>query len=147
MNIAEVSIRKSVITWTITVVMLILGYQAYQNLPRLEDPEFVIKDAVVITSYPGASPQEVQEDVTERIEKAIQEMGQLKRVESYSSRGLSTVKVKLQDHYDKFTIAQVWDEMRRKIYDVQPELPPGAGPSIINDDFGDRDLVFWHPSL
>ena len=49
MNIAEFAIRKSVITWTITVVMLILGYQSYQNLPRLEDPEFVIKDAVVIT--------------------------------------------------------------------------------------------------
>ncbi len=143
MNIAEFSIRKSVITWTLTMVMLILGYQAYQNLPRLEDPEFVIKDAVVITPYPGASPQEVEQDVTERIEKAIQEMGQLKRVESYSSRGLSTVKFKLQDHYDKFTIAQVWDEMRRKIYDVQPELPPGAGPSIINDDFGDVFGVYY----
>lgn len=143
MNIAEFAIRKSVITWTLTIVMLFLGYQVYQNLPRLEDPEFVIKDAVILTPYPGASPQEVQEDVTERIEKAIQEMGQLKRVESYSSRGLSTVKVKLQDHYDKSKIAQVWDEMRRKIYDVQPELPPGAGPSIINDDFGDVFGVYY----
>lgn len=143
MNIAEVSIRKSVITWTLTIVMLFLGYQAYQNLPRLEDPEFVIKDAVIVTPYPGASPQEVQEDVTERIEKAIQEMGQLKRVESYSSRGLSIVKVKLQAHFDKSKIAQVWDEMRRKIYDMQPELPPGAGPSIINDDFGDVFGVYY----
>ncbi len=143
MNIAEFSIRKSVITWTLTIVMLFLGYQVYQNLPRLEDPEFVIKDAVILTPYPGASPREVQEDVTERIEKAIQEMGQLKRVESYSSRGLSTVKVKLQDHYDKSKIAQVWDEMRRKIYDVQPELTPGAGPSIINDDFGDVFGVYY----
>jgi multidrug efflux pump subunit AcrB len=143
MNIAEFSIRKSVITWTMSVVLLILGYQAYQNLPRLEDPEFVIKDAVVITPYPGASPEEVEQDVTERIEKAIQELGQLKRVESYSSRGLSTVKVKLQDHYDKYSIAQVWDEMRRKIYDVQAELPPGAGPTIINDDFGDVFGVYY----
>ncbi|MBC2711642.1 MAG: efflux RND transporter permease subunit [Desulfosarcina sp.] len=143
MNIAEFSIRKSVITWTMTVVLLILGYQAYQSLPRLEDPEFVIKDAVVITPYPGASPEEVEQDVTERIEKAIQELGQLKRVESYSSRGLSTVKVKVQDHYDKYTIAQVWDEMRRKIYDVQQELPPGAGPTIINDDFGDVFGVYY----
>ena len=143
MNLAEFSIRKSVITWTMSVVLLILGYQAYHSLPRLEDPEFVIKDAVVITPYPGASPEEVEQDVTERIEKAIQELGQLKRVESYSSRGLSTVKVKLQDHYDKYSIAQVWDEMRRKIYDVQPELPPGAGPTIINDDFGDVFGVYY----
>ena len=143
MNIAEFSIRKSVITWTLTVVMLFLGYQAYQNLARLEDPEFVIKDAVIITPYPGASPEEVEQDVTEKIEKAVQELGQLKRVESYSSRGLSTVKVKVQDHFDKYKIAQVWDEMRRKIYDVQRELPPGSGPSIINDDFGDVFGVYF----
>ena len=73
MNIAEFSIRKNVITWTATVVLLFLGYFAYQGLPRLEDPEFVIKDAVVITPYPGASPQEVEKDVTEKIEKAIQQ--------------------------------------------------------------------------
>ena len=143
MNIAEFSIRKSVIAWTKSVVLLILGYYAYQNLHRLEDPEFVIKDAVVITPYPGASPEEVEQDVTERIEKAIQELGQLKRVESYSSRGLSTVKVKLQDHYDKNKIAQFWDDMRRKIYDLQPELPPGAGPTIINDEFGDVFGVYY----
>ncbi|MCG8636772.1 MAG: efflux RND transporter permease subunit [Desulfobacterales bacterium] len=143
MNIAEFSIRKSVITWTMTVVLLFLGYIAYNNLSRLEDPEFVIKDAVVLTPYPGASPEEVEQDVTERIEKAIQEMGQLKRVSSYSTRGMSTVKITVQDHYDKFKIAQVWDEMRRKIYDVQQELPPGAGPSIINDDFGDVFGVYY----
>ena len=143
MNIAEFSIRKSVITWTMTIVLLVLGYVAYNNLARLEDPEFVIKDAVVLTPYPGASPEEVEQDVTERIEKAIQELGQLKRVSSYSSRGLSTVKVTVQDHYDMSNIAQVWDEMRRKIYDVQQELPPGAGPSIINDDFGDVFGVYY----
>ena len=130
MNIAEFSIQKSVITWTMTVVMLFLGYAAYNNLSRLEDPEFVIKDAVVITPYSGASPSEVEQDVTERIEKAIQELGQLKRVSSYSSRGLSVVKITVKDHYDKVKIPQVWDELRRKIYDVQQELPLGpARPS------------------
>ena len=87
MNIAEFSIKKSVITWTATVVTLALGFLAYQDLPRLEDPEFAIKDAVIMTQYPGASPGEVEKEVTEKIEKAMQELGQLKRVESYSSRG------------------------------------------------------------
>ncbi len=124
-------------------MILLLGYLAYQDLSRLEDPEFVIKEAVVVTPYPGASPNEVEKEVTEKIEKAVQELGQLKRVESYSSRGLSTVKVIVKDKYDKTTLPQVWDEMRRKINDIQGQLPTGAGPSIINDDFGDVYGVYY----
>jgi len=143
MNIAEFSIQKSVITWTVTVVVLVLGFLAYQGLPRLEDPEFAIKDAVVATPYPGASPKEVEKEVTEKIEKAMQQLGQLKRVESYSSRGMSVVKVKIKDNYDKNALPAVWDEMRRKVLDVIPELPPGAGPPIVNDDFGDVYGVYF----
>ncbi len=143
MNIAEFSINKSVITWTLTFVILVLGYLSYKELPRLEDPEFAIKDAVIATPYPGASPEEVEKEVTEKIEKAMQELGQLKRVESYSSRGLSVVKVKIKDKYDKAALPAVWDEMRRKVLDVIPELPPGAGPPIVNDDFGDVFGVYF----
>lgn len=143
MNIAEFSIKKSIITWTVTVVVLALGYLAYVDLPRLEDPEFAIKDAVIATPYPGASPKEVEQEVTEKIEKAMQELGQLKRVESYSSRGMSVVKVKIKDNYDKSALPAVWDEMRRKVLDVIPELPPGAGPPIVNDDFGDVFGVYF----
>jgi len=143
MNIAELSIKKSVITWTLTVVMLVLGYISYVDLPRLEDPEFAIKNAVIVTPYPGASPAEVEEEVTELIEKACQELGQLKRVESYSSRGLSTVKIEIKDNYDMKALPAVWDELRRKILDVTPYLPPGAGPPIVNDDFGDVFGVYF----
>ena len=143
MNIAEFSIKKSVITWTLTVTTLVLGYFAYQDLPRLEDPEFAIKDAVVVTPYPGASPAEVEEEVTEQIEKAVQEMGQLRRVESYSSRGMSVVKVKIKDSYDQDALPQVWDELRKRVNDYQGNLPPGAGPSIVNDDFGDVYGVYF----
>ena len=69
MNIAEFSIKKSVITWTVAVVTLALGFIAYQDLPRLEDPEFAIKDAVIMTPYPGASPGEVEKEVTENLGK------------------------------------------------------------------------------
>ena len=143
MNIAELSIRKSVITWTMTVVLLVLGYFSYQALPRLEDPEFAIKTAVVITPYPGASPDEVENEVTEKIEKAAQEMGQLKRVESYSWRGLSVVRVEIKDQYDKNALPQVWDELRRRVGDYKPQLPPGAGPVTVNDDFGDVYGVYF----
>ena len=142
MNLAEISIKKSVITWTMTVVLLFLGYYAYMGLPRLEDPEFAIKEAVISTPYPGASAAEVELEVTEKIEKAAQELGQLKRVESYSARGQSTVKVIIKDEYDIKRLPQVWDELRRKVNDYQAQLPPGAGPSVVNDDFGDTYGVY-----
>jgi multidrug efflux pump subunit AcrB len=142
MNIAEWSIRNSVITWVMTIVLLVVGWISFNNLSRLEDPEFTIKDAVVITPYPGASAAEVEQEVTNVIEKACQEMGQLERLESRSSRDLSIVQVTMKDKYDKETLPQVWDELRRKVNDYQRQLPPGAGPSIVNDDFGDVYGVF-----
>ena len=77
MNIAEWSIRKSVITWVLTAIMVVVGVMAFNNLSRLEDPEFTIKQAVVFTPYPGASAEEVEREVTNRVERAVQEMGQL----------------------------------------------------------------------
>ncbi|MCC6711980.1 MAG: efflux RND transporter permease subunit [Candidatus Dadabacteria bacterium] len=137
MNIAEYSIKKSVITITLTIVCIYLGFQSFRSLPRLEDPEFTIKEAIILTPYPGATAAEVEEEVTNVIEKAVQELGQLKRVESTSSRGLSTVKAVIKDEYDKKSLPQVWDELRRKVNDYQSQLPPGAGPSLVNDDYGD----------
>ena len=143
MNIAEFSIKKNVITWTLTIVLLFLGVLSYQSLSRLEDPEFAIKDAVVITQYPGATPYEVEEEVTEQIEKAVQEMGQLDRIESYSEWGLSKVKVTIKDAFDKNALPQVWDELRKKVNDYQKNLPPGAGTSVVVDDFGDVYGVYY----
>src|SRR5512146_179497 len=115
MNLAEWSIQKSVITWVMIVLLLVVGWKSYQALSRLEDPEFTIKEAVILTPYPGASAAEVEEEVTNVIEKAAQELGQLEKVESHSYRGLSNVKVKMKDKYDKYSLPQVWDELRRKI--------------------------------
>lgn len=142
MNIAEWSLRKDVITWVMTILLLVVGWISFNHLSRLEDPEFTIKDAVVITPYPGASAAEVEEEVTNVIEKACQEMGQLERLESRSARDLSIVQVTMKDRYDKSSLPQVWDELRRKVNDYQRQLPPGAGPSIVNDDFGDVYGVF-----
>ncbi|SHO50375.1 efflux RND transporter permease subunit [Desulfopila aestuarii] len=137
MNIAELSIKKSTITWVLTLLMLVIGWKSFTNLSMLEDPEFTIKEAVIITPYTGASAAEVEAEVTNVIEKAVQQMGQLRRLESRSSRGLSIVQVTIKDKYDNATLPQVWDELRRKVNDYQSKLPPGAGPSIVNDDFGD----------
>jgi len=143
MNIAEFSIRNNVITITLTLMFIVAGIFAYGKLSRLEDPEFTIKEAVVTTPYPGASAEEVEQEVSNVIEKACQELGELMRVESFSERGMSTVKVTIKDQYDKKTLPQVWDLLRRKVNDYQSQLPPGAGPSLVNDDFGDVYGVYF----
>ncbi len=137
MNLAEWSIRKRLITWVMMGLAVVLGWHAYNTLSRLEDPEFTIKDAVIVTPYPGASAREVAEEVTNVIEKAVQQLGQIDWVESNSSRGLSSVKVHIKDNYDKTALPQVWDELRRKVNDARRRLPPGAGEPQVNDDFGD----------
>jgi multidrug efflux pump subunit AcrB len=142
MNFADIALNNRVTTLVLTVMMIVAGIASYQGLGRLEDPAFTIKDALVITPYPGATPQEVEEEVTDEIEKAVQKLGQIKELESRSEPGLSTVQVKIQDRYDSAALPQVWDELRRKVNDAQSSLPPGAGPSTVIDDFGDVYGIF-----
>lgn len=143
MNVGEISIRNNRILFAAMLLILIGGIVAYNNLGRLEDPEFTIKEALIITTYPGASAEEVAKEVTNPIESACQQLGQLLRVESESSRGRSIVTAVIQDRYDRHGIPQVWDELRRKINDVQGQLPPAVrGRTIVVDDFGDVYGIF-----
>lgn len=137
MNLAAISLQNRTTTLVLTAILLFGGILSYQGLSRLEDPEFTIKQALIVTPYSGASPAEVEVEVTEKIERAVQQMGELKRVESSSQRGLSIVTATIQDQFGRDELPQVWDQLRRKISDVQRELPPGAGPSIVRDDYGD----------
>jgi multidrug efflux pump subunit AcrB len=142
MNPASWALKNRTTTLVLTVVMFLGGIQAYGGLSRLEDPEFTIKDALINTPYPGATAAEVEEEVSDKIEKAIQQLGQLDWIESTSYWGASQIKAHIKDQYDKNALPQVWDELRRKVGDVQGQLPPGAGPSVVNDDFGDVWGVF-----
>ena len=137
MNIAELSVKKKTITLVLTIVITIGGLIAYRDLPRLEDPDFTIKDAKIVTQYPGASPQEVEDEVTNELEKACQELGQLRWVKSISQRNLSIVTPTIKDKYGKKELPQVWDELRQKVGDYQRKLPPGCTASLVNNDFGD----------
>ncbi|HUV12215.1 MAG TPA: efflux RND transporter permease subunit [Acidobacteriota bacterium] len=142
MNLAEISLQRKTSTFVLTILLFVGGAVSFFGLGKLEDPEFTIKEALVITTYNGATPLEVEQEVTEILEEAIQAMGQLKEVRSISKPGLSIIYAEMQNSYDKATLPQVWDELRRKVGDVQSDLPPGAGPSIVNDDFGDVFGVF-----
>src|SRR6516225_8557903 len=143
MNPGVFSVKFNRVVFFAMALAVIGGFMAYQRLGRLEDPEFTIKDALIITPYPGASPEEVTNEVTNPIERACQQLGQLDRVESESSRGMSIVTARIMDKYHKDRIPQVWDELRRKIHDVQPQLPPSVrGRSMVIDDFGDVYGIF-----
>ena len=142
MKITEFCLENRTTTLFLTAVAIAGGLFSFNTMGRLEDPEFVIKDALVITPYPGATAEEVELEVSDEIEIAVQQLGQLYEVESRASRGLSTVTVTIKDQFGKALLPQVWDELRRKVGDAQPNLPPGAGPSIVNDDFGDVFVVF-----
>ncbi|MBA3989104.1 MAG: MFS transporter [Idiomarina sp.] len=137
MNIAAYSMRNKTTSWLILLVLLIGGAMALQGLGRLEDPEFTLKQALVITSYPGASAQQVEEEVTHRLESAIQELEYVRHITSISKPGLSQITVEMRDIYRKEPLKQIWDELRRKVNDSQSRLPPGAGTPRVMDDFAD----------
>lgn len=143
MSPGEFSVRNNRVVYVAMLFVLVGGIVAYQQMGRLEDPEFTIKEALIITPYPGASAEEVAKEVTNPIESALQQLGQLKRVDSESSRGMSVVTAVIKDRFHKEAIPQVWDELRRKIGDVQPQLPPSVrGRSMVLDDFGDVYGIF-----
>jgi len=143
MNPGVFSVTHNRIVFSALALAVVGGLAAYQGLGRLEDPEFTIKQALIITPYPGASAEEVTTEVTNPIERACQQLGQLDRVESESSRGVSIVTARIKDQYHKDRIPQVWEELRRKINDVQPQLPPSVrGRSMVVDDFGDVYGIF-----
>ena len=136
MNLAELSIGKRAITYFATVLLVAGGIFSYFQLGQLEDPEFTVKTGAIITSYPGASAEQVELEITDRIETKLQEMSELKNVYSSSRPGLSIIKVDIKNEYWSDRLPQVWDIMRKKIGDIEHTLPPGSGKPQINDDFG-----------
>ncbi len=145
MNLAKFAIEKRVVSALLTLLILASGYFAYSKLPRFEDPEFIIRSAQIITPYVGASASEVEQEVTDVIENAVQQLQGVKEVKSVSSSGLSEVTV-------EFTIAsaktrpalnQKFTQLRAKISDSANRLPPGAGPATVYDDFGDVYALYF----
>lgn len=143
MDIARYSITRPVNSWLFILICLVGGIIAFFEIGRLEDPEFTIKQAIINVQYPGATAAEVELEVTEPLESAIQQMTQIKEIRSRSMPGMSEIRVDIQDRYTDDALAQVWNELRNKVSDAQPDLPPDAQPPIVNDDFGDVYGIFY----
>ncbi len=137
MNLARWAVDRAKVTWTAALLLSMAGVIAYFQMGKLEDPEFTIKAARVITLYPGATAEEVELEVTDRLERALQEMEQVDRLTSVSSPGMSNIEVRIQSQYWSDRLPQVWDELRRKVNDARNDLPPGAQRTQVHDDHGD----------
>lgn len=137
MSIAEYSIKNKVISWLFLIILAIGGYTSFMDLGRLEDPAFTIKDAMIISTYPGATSQEVEEELTYPLEKEIRKLPYIDKITSTSSNGMSQIMVSMEMEYGPDELPQIWDEMRRKINDLRPNLPSGVNSVQIIDDFGD----------
>lgn len=142
MSIAEYSIKHRPVVYLVILMITVGGLAAYSNLGKLEDPEFTIKTAIIVTPYPGASPYEVEQQVTDVIERAAQSAEEVDGIHSISRSGVSVVYVDLREHNSSEQVPQLWDMLRRKVNAAQAELPDGAGPSQVNDDFGDVYGIF-----
>ena len=138
MNIGEYSVRTPVISWLLVIVLVGGGIWGFQSIGKLEDPAFTVKLAKVITLYPGASAQQVQDEVTYHIEEAIQLMEQVKWIKRSISRpGVSDITIEFKDKYRGEDFPNIYDELRRKIADMRSKLPPGAQEPIVVDSFAD----------
>jgi multidrug efflux pump subunit AcrB len=138
MNIGEYSVKTPVVSWLLVVVLVGGGLLAFDDMGKLEDPPFTIKSAKILTQYPGATAQEVQDELTYKLEEAIQKLEQVKWIKMTVSRpGLSDIWIDFKDEYRAEDFPEIFDELRRKLADVSPSLPPGAKPPMVLDDFGD----------
>lgn len=143
MNIAELCFGKKTVVIGLTVALSIAGVRSYFRLGRLEDPEFTIRAAQVLTAYPGATAQEVADRVTDPIETAVQRLGRVKHVTSTSYPGKSVVLVEVDDRCTAAELPQLWDELRRKVNDMAGSLPQGCSKPLVYDDYGDVYGVFY----
>ena len=143
LSISRATIKRPVAAWLVIIFCFVGGSWGLNTVGRLEDPSFTLKTALVFVPYPGATAVEVEEEVADVVENALQQMKQLDRVESKSMPGMAQITVEIEQTYGADEIPQVWDEMRRRISDVSGDLPAGVRPPIINDDFGDVYGMFY----
>ena len=147
MSLPEYSLKNRKVVWFFLFVLLAGGALGFVTLGKKEDSVFVIKSASLVCSYPGATPLEVEQLVTEPIEREVQSMRLVHKITSESYYGLSKVLVELDPATRASEIPQLWDELRRKVLNIQPRLPAGASPVTVADDFGDVYGIYYGLSV
>ena len=135
MNITQIALEKKRITFVTLAIIFVIGILTYNNMPRAEDPGFIIRTALVQTIFPGASPDRIEQLITDKLEEAIQEMPEIDFIASRSKPGISIIFVNIKESYS--AMRPIWDSLRRKVDRASSQLPSGIIGPIINDEFGD----------
>lgn len=135
MDITRFAIEKNRIFSVVFVILIFAGINAYFTLPKSEDPGFIVRTAFIQTLLPGASPTRVEQLVTDKLEKEIQQMPEVKHIRSESLTGVSLVYVDLKEEFTH--LRPIWDKLRRKVEDAKRDLPKEIKGPFINDEFGD----------
>ncbi|WP_223789293.1 efflux RND transporter permease subunit [Marinicella meishanensis] len=136
MNLAQLAIEKNRITLLVLFSIIMMGMAIYSTLSRDSMPPYTVRVASVVSSFPGASPERVEQLVTDKIEQVAQELPELKEVSSTSRTGLSVVSVSLKDEVNAKDLQAVWDRLRRKLENIEG-LPEGVDPDLNDDGVGD----------
>lgn len=143
MNLSVFALKNKPLIQFLIAVLLIGGVLAFQSMSKLEDPEIKVKQAMVVTVYPGASAHEVELEVTDLMEKAIRSMDNVENIDSRSVNDMSQITVELSRTLNEKQIQQAWDMLRRKVSDVKASLPAGVREPIVLDNFGDVYGMFY----
>ena len=137
MNLPRYSLDNAKVIYFFLALLLVGGLISFGQLGKKEDSPFVIKSASIVTRYPGATPEEVEKLVTEPIGREIQSMRRVYKITSESYYGLSKIMIELDPATPADEMPQMWDELRRKVLNIQPQMPQDASPISVSDDFGD----------
>ena len=143
LNLTEWAIRHRALAIYFMLMSLIAGVTAYLHLGRNEDPEFTVKTMVVVTMWPGATQEETMQQVTDRIEKKLQDTPNLYYLKSYTVAGQSTVFVYLLESTPKKDVPWLWYQVRKKVGDIKQTLPQGIVGPFFNDEFGDTYGIIY----
>ena len=135
MMLTRLALTNTRVTWLVLGVIVVAGLQAFKNMPRAYDPGFIIRSAQVVTYFPGAAAERVEELVSAPIEEVVKELPELDFVRSESRSGISIVTVNVSESYTE--MRPIWDNLRRKIDSIADDLPEGVSKPEVNDDFGD----------
>lgn len=143
MNLTEYALKNRALVYFFICVLVVGGIYSFFTMSKLEDPAITVKQAMIITAYPGASAYQVELEVTDVLEKSIRTMGDLDHVESRSMDDVSEILVELGSTVPLGELQENWDILRRKVANVQAQLPTGAQTSVVYDDFGDVYGMFY----
>ncbi len=135
MDLTAFAFKKRQFTLMVIALLVFSGAVSYLYMPRSEDPGYIVRGAQVITKMPGASPERMEMLVTDKLEKAIQEMPELDYMKSESKTGISVITVNILESYTN--MRPIWDKLRRKVEDAEGELPETAEKPVVEDEYGD----------